>query len=114
MTLQVAPTPLLPQWSAELTTRSGLRLFVRPVSSDDDDLVDRFFASLSPEDLRFRFLTPLAHPSLSLLDALIKVDHVRTVVQAEEASSDLQQAHRWLPAAPRQNEPGMVWATTVT
>lgn len=71
-------TPLLQQWSAELTTRTGLRLFVRPVTGEDDDRIDRFFASLSPDDLRFRFLTPLAHPSASLLEALIKVDHVRT------------------------------------
>ena len=103
MTLQVAPTPLLPQWSAELTTRSGLRLFVRPVSSDDDDLVDRFFASLSPEDLRFRFLTPLAHPSLSLLEALIQVDHVRTedfLVFAEADGSKQLIASAMLAADP--------------
>ena len=71
-------TPLLEQWSAELTTRAGLRLFVRPVTDDDGPLVERFFASLSHDDLRFRFLTPLAHPSVSLLEALVHVDHVRT------------------------------------
>lgn len=76
--LFTAPPPLLEQWSAELTTRTGLRLYLRPVTTGDGDLVDRFFASLSPDDLRFRFLTPLAHPSSSLLEALIKVDHVRT------------------------------------
>jgi N-acetylglutamate synthase-like GNAT family acetyltransferase len=73
-----APTPLLKQWSAELSTRSGLRLYVRPVTSEDDDLLDRFFASLSQDDLRFRFLSPLAHPCSSLLEALVSVDHVRT------------------------------------
>ena len=71
-------TPLLKQWSAELTTRTGLRLYVRPVTTEDDDLVDSFFASVSHDDLRFRFLTPLARPSTSLLEALINVDHVRT------------------------------------
>ena len=79
MNLQAAPpTPLLEQWSAELTTRTGLRLYVRPVTGEDDDLVDRFFAGLSHDDLRFRFLSPIAHPCISLLEALIKVDHVRT------------------------------------
>lgn len=77
MTTQ-SSTPLLGQWSAELVTRTGLRLYARPVTSGDADLVDRFFASLSPDDLRFRFLSPLAHPCTSLLEALIKVDHVRT------------------------------------
>lgn len=71
-------TPLLEQWSAELTTRTGLPLYVRPVNPEDDRLVDGFFASLSHDDLRFRFLTPLARPSSSLLEALVAVDHVRT------------------------------------
>lgn len=71
-------TPLLEQWSADLVTRSGLRLYVRPVTSDDDDLVDRFYASLTLDDLRFRFLSPIAHPSSSLLEPLVAVDHVRT------------------------------------
>ena len=71
-------TPLLEQWSAELTTRTGLPLYVRPVTTEDDDLVESFFASLSHDDLRFRFLTPLAKPCSSLLEALVNVDHVRT------------------------------------
>ena len=70
--------PMLEEWSAELTTRSGLKLFVRPVTADDSRLVERFLASLSHDDLRFRFLTPLARPSLSLLETLVLVDHVRT------------------------------------
>lgn len=74
----IVPTPLLEQWSADLVTRTGLRLFVRPVTSADDDLVGRFYVNLSPEDLRFRFLSPIAHTSSSLLEALVAVDHVRT------------------------------------
>lgn len=73
-----APTPLLSAWAAELTTRSGLRLYVRPVTDEDGDMVDRFFSRLTHDDLRYRFLTPIAHPSLSLLEALVRVDHVRT------------------------------------
>lgn len=73
-----AATPLLEQWSADLVTRSGLRLYVRPVTSDDDDLVDRFYASLSLDDLRYRFLSPVSRASSSLLEALVAVDHVQT------------------------------------
>ncbi|MGD9636462.1 MAG: GNAT family N-acetyltransferase [Pirellulales bacterium] len=76
--LVTAATPLLQQWSAELATRSGLRLYVRPVARADNDLVDRFYASLTADDLRFRFLSPISHPSSSLLEALVAVDHVRT------------------------------------
>lgn len=100
---QASPIRLLEQWSAELTTRSGLRLFVRPVTSDDDDLVDRLFAHLSHDDLRFRFLTPLAKPSTSLLEALIKVDHTRTedfLVFAEEDGEKMLIASAMLAADP--------------
>ena len=42
-----APTPLLEQWSAELTTRTGLPLYIRPVNPEDEKLVEHFFAGLS-------------------------------------------------------------------
>ena len=70
-------TPLLAA-GAELTTRTGLALFVRPVNPDDADRLAAFLASLTPEDLRFRFLTPVTKPSRSLLETLVSVDHVRT------------------------------------
>ena len=69
--------PLLAAW-AVLTTRTGLRLYVRPVNPEDREALEAFLARLAHDDLRFRFLTPLARPSRSLLDALIAVDHVRT------------------------------------
>jgi GNAT superfamily N-acetyltransferase len=76
--LPAAFTPLLEQWSAELRTRSGLPLHVRPVTSADNELVRRFYASLTADDLRFRFLSPISRPSSSLLEALVAVDHVQT------------------------------------
>lgn len=69
-------TPLLPEWCAELTTRTGLHLYVRPTAPEDEELLGRFFARLTPEDLRFRFLTPLREASANLLHLLADVDHV--------------------------------------
>jgi len=69
--------PLLAAW-AVLTTRTGLRLYVRPVNPEDREPLEAFLAGLAQDDLRFRFLTPLTKPSRSLLDALVAVDHVRT------------------------------------
>jgi GNAT superfamily N-acetyltransferase len=66
----------LPTAWAVLTTRKGLRLYVRPVRTDDGAKMEGFFAGLSNDDLRFRFLSPLARPSRSLLDSLVAVDHV--------------------------------------
>jgi GNAT superfamily N-acetyltransferase len=69
--------PLPAAWTV-VTTRTGLRLYVRPVDSRDRKTLESFLASLAHEDLRFRFLTPLTRPSQSLLDALVAVDHVGT------------------------------------
>lgn len=73
-----APTLLLAPWSATLVTRSGLKLYIRSVAPEDAATVRQFFASLSHDDLRFRFLTPVPAPGPSLLEFLIDVDHVRT------------------------------------
>ena len=70
--------PLLAEWSEVLTTQTGLSLYVRPVSPGDADLVAAFFTALAPEDLRFRFLSPLTRPCNSLMETLVDVDHVRT------------------------------------
>jgi GNAT superfamily N-acetyltransferase len=72
-----AATPLLTAF-VRLTTRTGLDLYVRPVSPEDADQLKAFLASLTPEDLRFRFLTPVSKPGGSLLETLVSVDHVET------------------------------------
>lgn len=61
-----------------LLTRSGLNLRVRPVTLDDGPLLARFFARLSPEDMRFRFLDSRRAPSAAELGALLEVDHRRS------------------------------------
>jgi GNAT superfamily N-acetyltransferase len=73
-----AQQPLLSEWSEVLTTRRGGRLFVRPSNPEDRLLVESFLAALTQDDLRFRFLSPIARPGQALLDTLVNVDHVRT------------------------------------
>lgn len=88
---------------AELTTRTGLQLHVRRVEPNDADLLTLFFSSLTPDDLRFRFLSPLAHPSKSLIEALVHVDHVRTedfLVFANAAGGETLIASAMLAADP--------------
>ena len=60
---------------AELTTRSGLRLTLRPVDPADTDRVRELYHGLSPEDLRFRFLSAKRHLASTDLSRLIEVDH---------------------------------------
>jgi len=71
-------TSALEEWSAVLATREGLQLHVRSVNPDDGALIKSFLEGLAPDDLRYRFLTPLVHPSASLIDSLVRVDHVGT------------------------------------
>jgi GNAT superfamily N-acetyltransferase len=61
-----------------LQTRSGLEIFVRPVRADDAEALKQFFAGVSPEDLRFRFLTGLLHVSDEQIGAMVDVDHKQT------------------------------------
>jgi len=72
------PMLLISEWSATLTTRDGLDLHIRPASPEDEATVRTFFAELGPDDLRFRFLSPMPRVSDSLYDTLLRVDHVRT------------------------------------
>jgi acetyltransferase len=69
---------LLPEWSAQLTTRSGLELNVRPASQADEDELISFLGQASTDDLRFRFLSAVGKPGHSLAEPLTKVDHERT------------------------------------
>jgi acetyltransferase len=69
---------LLGEWSAELTARSGLKLKVRPAAPADEARLADFFANVSPDDIRFRFLSPLRKVGHGLLQDLVRVDHTGT------------------------------------
>ena len=69
---------LLPEWSAQLKTRGGLELNVRPASPEDEQALVSFLGQASPEDLRFRFLSAVGRPGHALTQTLLEVDHERT------------------------------------
>lgn len=69
---------LLPEWSAQLETKGGLKLNIRPAAPDDEAELVRFLGQATPEDLRFRFLSAVGKPGRSLAHCLIDVDHERT------------------------------------
>lgn len=68
----------LPEWSAQLTTRSGVKLNVRPASADDEERLLGFFDGVTPDDLRFRFLSALKHVGRPFVHQLAEIDHTRT------------------------------------
>lgn len=65
-------------WSRDLTTRSGQVLHIRPVRPEDEAALAEFFAQVTPEDLRFRFLGGMREVSHDRLVAMTQVDHRQT------------------------------------
>lgn len=72
------PQLLLGEWSNRITTRSGVKLNVRPASPEDEALLEAFFGRVTPEDLRFRFLSPVRKPGHDMVAPLVQVDHTTT------------------------------------
>ena len=60
------------RWSGPITTSSGLKVFVRPARSGDRAALERFFASLSEEDLYFRFLSGIRKIDEDRLEAMLR------------------------------------------
>ena len=61
-----------------LMTRTGFTFYVRPVTLDDAPALADFFTRVTPEDMRFRFLSSLARIDRDRLDLMTHVDHDRT------------------------------------
>lgn len=64
--------------SALLTTRTGFRFHVRPATRGDDGTLAGFFAHVTRDDLRFRFLNGLNVAGPGQIAALTHVDHHHT------------------------------------
>ena len=66
-------------WTSDLVTEQGLRFHVRPVRPDDGPAVAALFDHVSPEDLRFRFMSGVAKVSREQIAMMTRVDYVRTI-----------------------------------
>jgi len=78
MEIMPPSTATLADWSAQVETRTGLKLNVRSVSPDDEQAVIDFFKQIAPEDLRFRFLSSMNAVGSALAHELVDVDHIET------------------------------------
>ena len=65
-------------WSRELITRTGFKFNVRPAKPSDEPALAEFFTHVTPDDLRFRFLTGLKKVGHDRLAAMTKIDHRQT------------------------------------
>src|SRR5687767_6160162 len=71
-------TPSLFGSTSRLVTRSGFQFSVRHVEKEDAEGLVEFYADVTAEDLRFRFLTSAKHVSSVELALLSDVDHARS------------------------------------
>ena len=83
MSLMTSAAPLRPPAGARLpddhlVTWTGLELHVRPAGPEDEAQLAAFFAQVTPEDRRFRFLSGVETVGHSFLERLTQVDHDRT------------------------------------
>ncbi len=62
----------------DITTRTGLTFHVRAAEPSDEAALATFYRQITPEDMRFRFLTSLKEVGHDRLVAMTTIDHVRT------------------------------------
>ncbi len=61
-----------------LTTRTGFRFSVRPAAPSDEEALGAFFSHVTPDDLRFRFLSGIRTVGHDRLVAMTDIDHRQT------------------------------------
>ncbi|WP_082531180.1 GNAT family N-acetyltransferase [Devosia sp. Root436] len=62
-------------WNGELTTHTGFKFRVRTAGPADEAALHGFFEHVTPEDLRFRFLTSVKEVGHDRLAQMTDVDH---------------------------------------
>ncbi len=75
--LAIRPVPV--EWTADLVTRTGVALHVRPVTPSDEPALAEMYRHVSADDLRFRFFTALRDVGRDRLGPMVRVDYDRTI-----------------------------------
>jgi GNAT superfamily N-acetyltransferase len=103
-------TPAIPAVTAR--ARDGTEVRLRPLGRGERDLVAGFFAGLSADSRRRRFLQPMPRLSEAMLRHLVDVDGRRHAAMVAEVDGECAGIARWV-AMP--DEPGAAEvAVTVT
>jgi acetyltransferase len=76
---RMAIRPVPAAWSANIVTRAGVALHIRPAVPSDAALLSAFFRQVTPEDLRFRFLSSIGKVDLTQITVMTQVDYRRTI-----------------------------------
>ena len=74
----IAPYPK--SLEAHLPLRHRNDVHVRPIRPEDEDRLRRFFAEVTPDDLRQRYFSPVKHISQAFIARLTQIDYARVIV----------------------------------
>ena len=90
-----AVRPYPKEWEKNLVLADGGRVFVRPVRPEDEEIFRKFFARVTPEDLRLRFFAPVRDFSHAFIARLTQLDYARAIAfVALDESGDMLGAVR--------------------
>ena len=80
-----------PKWQRHLVLGLDWRIFVRPITQNDDLMIRDLLAHVSREDLRLRFFDSIREFSPQFIAGLIDFDALRVtaLVAIDEASSEM-------------------------
>jgi acetyltransferase len=67
------------QWERRMRATDGTPLMVRPIRPEDEELMRRFFAHVTPEDLRLRFFAPVKDIGHAFIARLTQLDYARAM-----------------------------------
>jgi len=76
---RLAIRPYPDQWERWTETADGDRILIRPIRPADEHLYGAFVAELSPEDIRFRFLSPRKEFSHKFIARFTQIDYSRAM-----------------------------------
>jgi acetyltransferase len=76
---RLALKPLPMEWSANLLTRDGSRIHIRPAQEADAPALTDFFHHVSEEDRHFRFLSATKDVTSAQIAAMVSVDPLRSI-----------------------------------
>jgi acetyltransferase len=91
--LAIPPYPKALEATAAL--RDGTRLRLRPIKPEDEPLLHDLIARMKPEDIRYRFFSPLKRVSHQLAARLSQIDYDREMALVAVA----EQSHEMLGVA---------------
>lgn len=76
---RLAIRPYPDQWERWTETSDGDRILIRPIRPADEHLYGAFIEKLSPEDIRFRFLSPRKEFSHKFIARFTQIDYSRAM-----------------------------------